>query len=41
MGPLIESLGRAVDRFERSSGFRRLLDFFCATLIYLGFYQGR
>jgi len=41
MALLIEALGRAIDRVERNSDFRRFLDFFYATLIYLGFYQER
>ena len=41
MALLIEALGRATDRVERNSDFRRFLDFFYATLIYLGFYQER
>jgi hypothetical protein len=39
--PLIEALGRAIDRVERNSDFQRFLDFFYATLSYLRFYQGR
>jgi CRISPR type III-A-associated protein Csm2 len=41
MVPLIEALERAIDRVERNSDFQRFLDFFYATLIYLGFYQER
>jgi CRISPR type III-A-associated protein Csm2 len=39
MEPLIEVLGRAIDRVERNSDFQRFLDFFYATLSYLRFYQ--
>jgi CRISPR type III-A-associated protein Csm2 len=41
MEPLIEALGRAIDRVERNSDFRRFLDFFYATLGYLRLYQER
>jgi CRISPR type III-A-associated protein Csm2 len=41
MEPLIEALGRAIDRVERNSDFQRFLDFFYAAMTYLRFYQGR
>jgi len=41
MEPLVEALGRAIDRVERNSDLRRFLDFFYAILAYLRFYQGR
>jgi CRISPR type III-A-associated protein Csm2 len=39
MEPLIEALGRAIDRVERNSDFQRFLDFFYTILVYLDFYQ--
>jgi len=41
MEPLIEALGRAIDRVERNSDFRRFVDFFEAIVAYHGFHQER